>query len=922
MAEAATIGALMNQLIPIAANFVKGKIEDNSESINRIKRIRVSLNEMVKQKMDILDKRIQCEGENPALNLIRLQIAQSFSLLDSIEYNIKKGRKGKTTWEPIMTDLGSLSTQENATPQPGDSVRKRKDPRDNRPGNNIMNIYEKEALELKQWMINGNGEHSVIAICGMVGVGKTTLARIAFDSVIEPKESQVKETEGRSVPLFDKKIWVSATMGYEGDTLADKIIMLVENPCKRVAEELQNDLKEKSCLIIVDDLQNITGWRWLKDILNKSTRIIITTSSKEIAHCVSKERLIQLEPLRKKKALEVFCLRAFNQHMCPIDWPESRRNSAEKIMHHCGGLPLAIVAFGDYVRELRQGDHQWESFSESPHLFMENENHILKLIYEVINLRVTELPYHLIRGLMYFSMYPSGFVFNRNRIIRLLASHNYFTESENSNWTLEQVVDKVIFKSLHDRFLLQVADQSMENAAPPHRFWIHNVVRQVLRRLSEKEYFAKSLEKSRDKIDSSNHHHVIVDEGGVVENIVDPQNLCSVSFLGQRQIPKDFCSKNPGFMLLRVLSLRNAKIEDVGDIKNLLLLHYLDLKYTNVSTCRWLKFLEELQTVDLRYTRVKGVPDACLQKLKKLRHLLLGYVPSRAMVLLEEATNDIYNWTSPFVPDELRDPLESGISYLFSSTSKKLEGAKVNVKKLQKQSMQTLWAISAPKEFDLPEIVDLFITGIKKRKTKSFWNSIEKLKNLTSLGLASDSEIELEGGKQLKHRLQKLHIQGSFSCPFKELSEFEKLSELTLALTGFKENFPIKSISTLSHLLCLKLYNVTKQKHLTFGPYGFKKLTKLVIADMKELELVKVASKIMGRLATVKLCGLPKLTGLVILETDCASDQKSDQYILKTERSDSENQSHLEFPSLKSIFLKDINHVYVISGPDVYMYNR
>lgn len=919
MDEEDIIGAVV-QLVHLAKNYLKaGRSENNLEFINQVKRIGQSLNEMVKQKMDILDKTIQCEGEHPALNSIRLQITQSCSLVDSIEYYIKKGSKDKAIWDPIMNDLARLSTLQNTIPKPraGELVRKKKDPRNNYPGNIITSIYEKEALELKQWMINENEEHSVIAICGMVGVGKTTLAKIAFDSVILTHESPVRAKEGSSIPIFDRKIWAS---DFEGDPLAEKIRALVENPSRTIVEELRTDLKEMNCLIVLDDLQNISGWKWLRGTLNKSTRVIVTTSSKEVAQSVCKECLIQLEPLRQEKALEVFCMRAFNQGNLPIDWPENRKNKAEKIVHHCGGLPLAIVAFGDYVKELGLGNDQWESFSETPYFFMGNENDILELISEVIKFRIRELPYYLIRCLMYFSMYPSGYVFNRKHILRLLVSHT-FTETENSNWTREQHADKEIIKNLDNRFFLQVADQSVGNAASPHRFRVHNVVRQVVLSLSEKEYFGKLLDRSRDTIISSNHHHVIVDEKGVVENIVDPHNLCSVSFLGRRKMPEDFCSKNPGFMLLRVLSLRNAKIEDVEDVKNLWLLQYLDLKYTNVRKCHWLKFLEELQTLDLRYTRVKSVPDECLLKLKKLRHLLLGYDPNRAIHLLEKTTNKIVSATSSYVPEELRNPLESGIKFIFSDTSHMLEGAAVNIKKLQKQNMQTVRAISAPRELNhLPEIVDLFITGIKKGHMKSFWNSVEQLENLTCLGLSSDSPIEVKGGTQLKRRLQKLHIQGSVSSPLEELCKFENLNELTLALSGFQESFPIKDLSSLSHLFCLKLYNVTKQKTLSFGPDGFEKLIKLVIADMKELELIKIASEIMGRLATVKLCDLPNFTGLVVLEKDGSSEQESYKYILRTKESQNLT-SRMEVQSLKSIFLRGINDVDIIYGPDVYKYN-
>lgn len=50
MAEAATIGALVNQFIPLAASFFKGRIENDSENRNQIKRIVASLNEVIKKK--------------------------------------------------------------------------------------------------------------------------------------------------------------------------------------------------------------------------------------------------------------------------------------------------------------------------------------------------------------------------------------------------------------------------------------------------------------------------------------------------------------------------------------------------------------------------------------------------------------------------------------------------------------------------------------------------------------------------------------------------------------------------------------------------------------------------------------------------------------------------------------------------------
>ncbi|XP_062020809.1 disease resistance protein Roq1-like [Rosa rugosa] len=195
----------------------------------------------------------------------------------------------------------------------------------------------------------------MVGICGNGGIGKTTVAKAVYNSIVQNFEGscfvatvgEISKAPGGLVQL--QKTVLSEILG-EKDlevTNVDKGINMIKRR-----------LREKRVLIILDDvnqldqLNNLAGG---SDWFGRGSRIIITSRDKHLLVAHQVDRIYEVEGLNDDEALQLFSWYASPKSRLSSDYEEL----ANKAVHYAQGHPLALVLLGS----LLCGKHldQWQT---------------------------------------------------------------------------------------------------------------------------------------------------------------------------------------------------------------------------------------------------------------------------------------------------------------------------------------------------------------------------------------------------------------------------------------------------------------------------------------------------------------------------------------------------------------------------------
>ncbi|RWR75848.1 putative disease resistance protein RGA1 isoform X3 [Cinnamomum micranthum f. kanehirae] len=326
---------------------------------------------------------------------------------------------------------------------------------------------DEEKEEIVNWLLSNQAddhEHvSVISIVGIGGIGKTTLAKLAFD------QESVRDH-------FKLKMWVCVSDNFGVTGLLKEIIKLAEEeekkekniqhgtddnkPLPSSMEELRRRLGEtlsgKKFLLVLDDVWNEGPKKWdrLRDLLlcgGRGSRIVVTTRSPKVASIMSKiQQQHILKPLSKDGCWSLFCQEAFleeaaHPNLAPI---------GREIVKKCRGIPLAVVTLGGLLRSERS-QHKWEFLRDSEmwNLDDENENAILP----ALRLSYSHLKPHLKQCFAFCAIFPQDYEIEKELVIKLWMAHGFIRNDQGKE--LEDIGNE-IFDELLMRSFFQDAKES------------------------------------------------------------------------------------------------------------------------------------------------------------------------------------------------------------------------------------------------------------------------------------------------------------------------------------------------------------------------------------------------------------------------------------------------------------------------------
>ncbi|XP_037418470.1 disease resistance protein RGA5-like [Triticum dicoccoides] len=480
--------------------------------------------------------------------------------------------------------------------------------------------------ELINMLIGGddwlNHPLKVISIVGFGGLGKTTLAKAAYDKIKVQFDCSAFVSVSQNPDM--RKILKDILFELDKNKYANIYNAVREE--KHLIDELIEFLNNKRYLIVIDDIWDKKVWEVIKCAFSKKSfgSRLITTSrivSVSEACCSSGDDIYRMRALSNDVSRRLFYKRVFSHEQgCPQEFLQV----SEDILKKCGGVPLAIITIASLLAsncQIKTKD-QWHGLLNSiGHGLTEDRS--LEEMKKILLFSYYDLPFHLKPCLLYLSIFPEDHKIMRDELIwRWIAEG--FVYSEKQEASLYELGDSY-FNELINRNMIQPIDINEDGRVEACR--VHDMVLDTICSLSSEENFVTILDGTRRNvpISQSRVHILSIQKGNVDVATTNMAQVRSVTVFENDNVhhmPLVSSSR-----VLRVLALEDCTVSDIGYVGSLVHLRYLRVGSKNIKKLPVdIGKLYFLQTLDLRGTcNLENLPSSIVS----LRNLKCLYINGR-----------------------------------------------------------------------------------------------------------------------------------------------------------------------------------------------------------------------------------------------------------------------------------------------------
>lgn len=471
---------------------------------------------------------------------------------------------------------------------------------------------DKETIvELLKSNMNNPAENvCVLPIVGMGGLGKTTLAQLAYN-------------DERIEKHFEQRIWICASDNFELRRLMDAII---ESVCGNVSGcveldplqlRLREKLRGKRFLLVLDDVWNEDQEKWdrLKCILNcggKGSTVVVTTRIEKVARIMGTLPTYHLACLSDDDCWSLFKRRAFE-----LGRREEHPNLVtigKDIVKKCGGVPLAVKALGSMLR-LKCEEREWLFVKESDIWDLSDDDNA---ILPALRLSYDNLPSHSRQCFAYCSIFPKDYEIEKENLIHQWMANGFIPSK--GMMELEDVGHEVFHDLLWRSFFQNIQKDENGNIM---KCKMHDLVHDLAQSVMADDCSVLIFSKEK-RIPEKIRHFSYDRESIIPMSLYDSHTLRTFLTLydyrrGIIPVPHHMSK----FKHLRVLELTYACVRTLSPlIGNLKYLRYLNLSCSDVKTIpKSVTNLQNLQILNVsRCHSLCKLPEG-MRKMNNLRHL-------------------------------------------------------------------------------------------------------------------------------------------------------------------------------------------------------------------------------------------------------------------------------------------------------------
>ncbi|OMO81491.1 Disease resistance protein [Corchorus olitorius] len=679
--------------------------------------------------------------------------------------------------------------------------------------------------------------HRVASICGIGGLGKTTLARKVFH------HSQVRNHFKFFVWAFisqqfqRKNVWkaILSSLGVnidERDGPAAGILNLDEQV---LAGDLYNFLKENKCLVVLDDIWSAEDWDLLRDAFpmeDTTSKILLTSRNMDVAlHADSRGYLHELQCLTDEDGWKLLRHVAFptsDSDYADYAIEEKMEELGKEMVKQCFGLPLAIVVLGGVLAKMHSLN-DWQDVHENVKSYLKRGRGLGT--YDVLTLSYDNLPAYLKPCFLYLSAFPEDYEIRVDKVIQLWVAEDIVSVAENEGDGEEMAEDVAerYLNELVERYMVLVGKRDASLKIKTCR--MHDLVRDLCLSKAKQENFTCI---GVNNINSSSAvgkvRRLAMHDSFLMINHFKIPHLRSALFFDD---PHEICSE----LLLRdwfCKFLYRYWID--GDNKN-----------NGEATIR------DVILIDLSGHQTLYVPDV-FRRMERLRHL---YLP-------------VDSWTKTKLKlDNLRS-LQTLINF---NTEACNLGDLSCMKNLRRLGIITPFIVENFKEglnLNPPIITSKHLRSLSI-KTNTFSQRDQSIdpRHLTYLLSSCVNIYELELCVKINKLPEPQHISSNISSiclslseldedPLPTLEKFPKLRVLQLSDQAFTGTIMVCSAQGFPRLVSLSITSLENLEELKVNEGAMPNLQNLTIAKCRKLKMLPVELKFITTLKELEIEEMPK----------------------------------------------------------------
>ncbi|XP_072951797.1 disease resistance protein RGA2-like [Typha angustifolia] len=317
--------------------------------------------------------------------------------------------------------------------------------------------------------------YSVIAIVGIGGVGKTTLAQIVYN-------------DQRVVNHFDIKMWVCVSRKLDIVRQTKEMIESValqsklECPPLEFLDTLQSKLfdmiKSKKVLLVLDDIwfdksMNETEWQKflapLATSMKRGSKILVTTRTDNLPVALRSQYNMVLGDLEESNIISLFMLHAFGgTKLNDSNLQEELENIGKQIVQKLHRSPLAAKAVGGQLSKRLEVKFWRDALSE------DNLHHT----HQALLWSYRHLDAPLQCCFSYFSLFPKGHSFKVEEMIHLWMAEGFINSLKDSR-RMEDIGMDYFHELVSGSFLQHGEDNT--------QYYMHDLFHDLAENLSKED---------------------------------------------------------------------------------------------------------------------------------------------------------------------------------------------------------------------------------------------------------------------------------------------------------------------------------------------------------------------------------------------------------------------------------------------------